>query len=46
MAEKINLTYKPFNIIISTATADSEDAEQGTTHSNFQLYPSDLPPKT
>ena len=46
MAEKINLTYKPFNIIISTATADSEDAVQGITHTNFQLYPTDRPPKT
>ena len=46
IAEKLNLSYKPFNITISTATGESEDAVQGITHTYFTLYPANNPPIT
>ena len=45
-SRKLNISYKPFNIVISTASGESEDAVQGITHTNFTLYPADNPPKT
>ena len=46
VVQLINLSYKPFSIIILTATGVSEDAVQGLTHQNFLLHPYNHQPVT